>query len=505
MTGQTTRVRRRQPAPAQAAAVEAGLHFGPTAAYAPLASAQVRRLIDAALSLLEDVGVGFPAGSEACALFAAAGCTVADDGVVRIPRSVVEASLGSVARETRLWDRDGINHITLDDRHTWFFPGMTCINVYDRESGEVRPSTAADLAMITRLADALPNIDGVCIACKDVEHSDIVGEVGEFAVMARNTRKPLEYLCEHAESLATVIELAAAIRGGRQALQDKPYFLQIITPLPVNYADTHADQLILAARSGVPVSVGTLPIGGASSPITPAGCIAQSLATDFAGMTLAQLAAPGSFVIGSSDVCFMEPSTGAIGNFTQTALADMVMCQVRRELGLPSFTGVAGYSSARRFDEDAVWELSSTLMQAFYSRPATCDYLGSLDGGMIYSMAALVFCDDLVGMLRSLWEGMALDDDALAVTQAREVGPRGNYLALRHTVSHCREHLWQSRYFGAKLPTTSNDLKDQVLHERIEADLRQILATHRVPELPAAIEAELAAILRRFAAAHAAA
>ena len=76
--------------------------------------------------------------------------------------------------------------------------GMTCIKVYDLDSGEPRPSTAADLATITRVADALPHIDGVCIACKDVQHSDIHGEIAEFAIMAENTTKPLEYLCEHA-------------------------------------------------------------------------------------------------------------------------------------------------------------------------------------------------------------------------------------------------------------------------------------------------------------------
>jgi len=458
-----------------------------------------QRLIDAALSLLEDVGVGFEPGSEACRLFAAAGCVVEPDGVVRMGRMLVEDALASVSREAKLWNRDGTSYLSLDDRHTWFFPGMTCVNVFDRVTGLARPSTAQDLALITRVADALPNIDGVCVACKDVPNSDIHGEIGEFVTMAANTTKPLEYLCENAESLGVAIDIACVIRGSRERLRERPYFLQIITPLPLNYARCHSDQVIMAARAGIPASVGTLPIGGASSPITAAGCIAQSLATDFAGMVLGQLAARGSFVIGSSDVCFMEPATGAIGNFAQTALSDMVMCQVRRELRLPSFTGVGGHSAARRFNQDAVWEISTGLMQAFYSRPATCDYLGSLDAGMTYSLQALVLCDDFAGLLRSLWQGIALDDDALALDVARSIGARGNYLAQRHTASHCRDHLWQSRYFGARLPTSSNDFADQELHDRIEADLESIIATHQVPALAPAVVEEIAAIRRRFA------
>jgi trimethylamine:corrinoid methyltransferase-like protein len=502
MHAESHRPRKRQPRPPPPRLEDPGLHFGPTLAYEPLAPGLPRRLIDAALALLEDVGVAFDMESEAPAMFAAAGCDVAADGITRIPRAVVESALASTARQARLWDRDGRHSILLDCQHTWFFPGMTCIKVYDLETGERRESTGADLAAITRVADALANIDGVCVACKDIPNSDIHGEIGEFAIMARNTVKPLEFLCEHAASFGVAIEMAAAIRGGREALAAKPYFLQIITPLPVNYAKTHVDQVLLAARSGVPASVGTLPIGGASSPITVAGCIVQSLATDFAGMTLAQLANRGAFVIGSSDVCFMEPATGSIGNFVQASLADMVMCQVRRELGLPTFTGVGGQSVARRFNQDAVWEISSNMMQTFYSRPATCDYLGSLDEGITYSLHSLLLCDDLAGLLRSLWQGVKVDEDTLAVALARSVGPRGNYLALDHTASHCREQLWQTRYFGPHIPTSMSSLPDQELRERLDAEVRRLVATHQVPDLPPALVADLDAIRARFRASY---
>ena len=499
MHAESARPRRRQPRAATPRPEDPGLHFGSTQPHDPLGAGQARRLIDSALTLLEQTGVAFDVDSEAPALFAAAGCDVADDGVVRIPRAVAEAALASCAKQARLWDRDGTHSILLDCQHTWFFPGMTCIKVYDLETGERRESTGADLATITRVADALPNIDGVCVACKDIPNSDMRGEIGEFAIMARNTTKPLEYLCEHAASFGAAIEMAAAIRGGLEALAAKPYFLQIITPLPLNYAATHIEQVLLAARHGIPASVGTLPIGGASSPITVAGCIAQSLATDFAGMTLAQLARPGAFVIGSSDVCFMEPATGSIGNFLQASLADMAMCQVRRELQLPSFTGVGGQSVARRFNQDAVWEISSNMMQTFYSRPATCDYLGSLDEGITYSLHSLLLCDDLAGLLRSLWQGIRIDDDSLAVGLAASVGPRGNYLALDHTASHCREQIWQTRFLGPHIPTSMSSQPDRELNERIDIELRRILGGHRVPDLPAALADELERIGDRVA------
>jgi len=482
-----------------AAPVERGRHGGLTNPYAPLPQHDVELLIESAYALLRDTGCAFEPGTEAIDLFRAAGCAVSDDGIVRFDPDLVRQSIASTAKSARLWGRAGTTYIDLDMDHTWFMPGMTCIKVYDLDTGKLRESTADDLATITRLADALPNMDGVCVSCKDVPNSDIYGEINEFAILIQNTTKPLEYLCENAESFSVAIEMAAAVRGSREALVEKPYFLQIVTPLPLCYWQTHSDQIIVGARAGIPMSVGTLPIGGASTPITMAGCMVNSLATDCAAMVLGQLARRGSFVIGSSDVCFMEPSTGGIGNFAHTSFADCAVHQVRRHIGIPSFTGFAGQSVARRFNQDAVWEISASMMQAFFSRPGTLDYLGSLDEGISFSMHALCLCDELAGLLRSMWQGMKVDSETVALELAHEVGPRGNYLAQIHTATHCRDQLWRARYLGPRIPLSTSDAPDKELFERIDEDLRRILPAHTPASLAPAVAAGLGEIQRRFA------
>ena len=473
-------------------------HVGKTAPYDILAADGAQRIIDASLELLASSGVVFEPGSEATEIFADNGCDVSSEGIVRIAPELVREAIATVSKSAKLWDRDGSGFIRIDKDHTCFFPGMTCIKVYDLETGETRPSNREDLETITRVADALPNIDGVCISCKNVEQSDIFGEIDEFAAMLENTTKPLEYLCEHSQSLDVVIEMAAAIRGGYDALRDKPYFLHIVTPLPLNFAKSHSDQIIAAVRAGVPVVSGTLPIGGASSPVTVAGCLTQSLVTDLAAMVLGQLVERGSFCIGGSDVSFMEPATGGIGSYVQASLAEMAITQVMRQLDLPSMTGTAGCSVARRFNQDAVWELSSTMMQTFYSRPATCDYLGSLDEGISYSLHALLFCDDLAGLLRHLWKGFAVDEDNLALELARKVGPLGNYLAELHTVDHTRSQAWASRYLGANIPLSDDGQPDLDLFDRIDNDLRQVLKKHQPTALGDDMLKEIQAIQERF-------
>ncbi|MCB6180175.1 trimethylamine methyltransferase family protein [Rhodobacter sp. Har01] len=488
----------RQSRPADAIPSPRGPHSRTTRPYDPIPADQADRIVEAALTLLSEIGLRFEPGTEADALLAAAGCRVGE-GVVRMPASVVRAALASCAKSTRLWNRDGTKGIDIDRHHTWFMPGMTCIKVFDPVTGEPRDSTGDDLATIIRLADGLPNIDAVCVACKDVPNSTLAGEIGEFFCMMENTTKPLEFLGEWTASLEAAIAMAAALRGGRDRLAERPYFLHIVTPLPLSYAQGHSEQIILAARAGIPVSVGTLAIGGASTPITMAGTVLQCLATDFAGMVLGQAARRGAFCIGSTNPLFMEPATGGIGNLSQTMLAEQMICQVRRQLDLPSLTGLGGDARARRFGEDAVFEIATMMGQIYHTRPATCDYLGSLDQGITFSLHALLLCDDHAGLLRMLWAGADISDETLALDVLRETGLTGSVLGHAHTARHCRTGHWASRYFAGNEPLSTTDLPDETLFQRIDRDLRARLAAPGPDPLPPELAAQLRAIQLRFA------
>ncbi|WP_413874976.1 trimethylamine methyltransferase family protein [Albidovulum sp.] len=485
--------------PGAAAPADRGLHSTVNRPYDPIAPEEAGRILDAAISYVAEIGVRFEPGTEADAIFAAGGCAVAG-GLVRIPAAITRAALQSCAKSVRLWNRDGTRYLDVDKDHCWFIPGMTCIKVYDPDTGAPRDSTLADLARITRIADGLEHIDAVCVACKDIPNSTPAGEIGEFLCLMENTAKPLEFLCEHDGTLRAAIEMAAELRGGREALRERPYFLHLVTPLPASYAATHVEQILTCARAGVPVVCGTVAFGGASSPITVAGCVMHALATDFAAMVLAQLAVPGAFCIGAGMAYFMEAATGAIGSIAQVMLGEQIICQIRRQIGIPSFTAFAGRVKARRFNQDAVWELSTLMTQVYFCRPATCDYLGLHDNGITYSVHSLLLANDLAGLLRTLWRGAPVTDDQIALGVAREIGPFGNYLGHAHTAHHCRAVNWPSLYLGANAPLSATDKPDLDLGERIDLDLARRLAGPAPAPLDRALHARLRAIAARHSA-----
>lgn len=471
-----------------------GRHSTRTRAYDPISDLDADRILNEVFDHLATLGCRFDPGTEADALMAAAGCEVMGNGVIRIPEPVTRAALAGCAKTVKLWNRDATHALDIDTDHTWFMPGMTCIKVHDLTTGEHRFSTCDDLATITRLADGLDHIDAVCVSVKDVPNSTRWGEVGEFLTLMENTTKPLEFLCEWTSSLQAAIDMAACLRGGRDALREKPYFLQIITPLPLNYAVPHIEQILFCARSGVPAQLGTIAIGGASSPITTAGTIVHCLATDFAGMVLAQAAVPGAFAVGSTNPYFMEVATGGIGNLPQTMLAEQIICQIRRRLGLPSFTGLGGEAHSSRFSADSVFEVAMMMGQFYHTRPATCDYLGSVDQGMTYSPQSLLLCNDIAGMLRAMWQGTVVDEDTLALDLSREIGLFGTVLGHPHTARHCRDGQWNSPFFGGNEPlsTTNKPYEDLIL--RVDRALRARLAMPGPAPLPADLCAQLHAI-----------
>ncbi len=461
-----------------------GLHDALMAPYDPLSEKSVNDLIEAACEILRDIGVGFdPVDDLTLGLLHDAGCDISDPANVKIPTAVVKDAIQSVAKSTRLWDRAGESYIQLDHHHTWFFPGMTCIQVFDENAPDgVRPSRREDMVDIVKLADALPNMDGVCVPVKIVENSTIHGEIDEFSVMLEHTSKPLEFLCEYEETLDVVIEMASIIRGGKDKLAEKPYFCQLVTPLPLFFAPTHTHQIINCARTGVPIAAGTQTTGGASSPITMAGCIAHALATDFTSLVLSQLANKEAFCMVGTDVAYMESATGGTGGFSQSYLSDMAHCQIMRSLGLPSATGIGGEGTSRRFDEDSVWEVGVNMTQTLYARPATVDFCGSMDEGLTFSTHSLVFCDDQVGLLRKIWEGITVNDEMLAMDLTRSEGSLGNYFANPHTAKHCRAEYWNSKFNGANLPLSSGGLPDEKLITRIEKYMAELMENH-VPKV----------------------
>ena len=132
--------------------------------------------------------------------------------------------------------------------------------------------------------------------------------------------------------------------------------------------------------------------------------------------------------------------------------------------------------------------------QFYHCRPATCDYLGSVDQGITYSPQSLMLCNDIAGMLRAMWQGTVVDEDTLALDLTREIGLFGTVLGHAHTARHCRNAAWNSPFFGGNEPLSTTDKPYEDLTTRVDRALRERLALPGPVPLPNDIRAQLHAI-----------
>jgi trimethylamine:corrinoid methyltransferase-like protein len=477
---------------------ESRTYCGNVPPYEPLSDADVEKIISATFQLMREVGVKFDPEPRAMELFSKAGCDISD-GIVKFPSDLVRASVDSACKSFKLWNRPGSGYIEFSERDMVFMAGCTCPNVVDLATGEKRLGTRDDIATIARVADALANIDGVCLPCKIVESSDVYGQIEEFAVLATNTSKPLNYLCEDELPLKAAIEIAVAIRDGQDRLREKPYFSFFVTPLPLYFAKQHINHIFLCVESGIPLTSLTVTIGGASSPVTVAGSVVHSLATDFACVVLSQLIEGGSFCGCGSVLAFIDPMTGNMGGLPEMDLAELIKNQALRHIGLPPAGSFAGASMDTRFSQYSVSLATASMLRTFYTQPGHSWHLGMIDSGTTFSLHSLLYCNELAGWLRRMWQEMRVDDEALAVDVTRAVGPGGDYLAEMHTATHCRSELWNPKYLRASLAAGDGaDAGGGDLAGVIDKDLRDILENHRPDPLGNEVQRRIDGILKKF-------
>jgi trimethylamine--corrinoid protein Co-methyltransferase len=115
---------------------------------------------------------------------------------------------------------------------------------------------------------------------------------------------------------------------------------------------------------------------------------------------------------------------------------------------------------------------------------------------MSCSYEQYVIDNEMLGMVARILEGIRVTPDTLSFEQIKEVGPRGNFMGLRHTLNHIRSEHYLPRLFDRTTYDTWEASGAKDIREVAREKAREILLTHEVEPLPAGVKEELAAIIR---------
>lgn len=409
----------------------------------PISDDQCRVIHETALTILDEIGLA-EAPEEVIALLKPHGASLDPEGRLMIPPVLIEKAMAELPKQFTLFSRGDHKDLLLGRGHAYLGSGgASPQRLSHDESGKAcfRPSTLSDLHDAARLVDALPHIDFfarsfVAGDMPDAESLDINTAYACFS----GTTKPVLTSASTAAHAESVISMAEMIAGSGEALRDKPFFgFNINHAVPPLRLDGESCQVIITAvRSGVPVMINTFGQLGASSPVTLAGCLAQTMAETLAGMVIAWAVNPGAKAVFGPRPMITDLRTGGMaGGSGEQALLTAATAQMARFYGWPSST-IAGATDSKTLDAQSGYEKAINISLAV---AAGVDLItqaaGAQAGLMAASLAAYVIDNDMLGAIARASQHPLVNDETLALEDIRAVS-RGEGHFLGQTMTMAR-------------------------------------------------------------------
>ncbi|MGL6279534.1 MAG: trimethylamine methyltransferase family protein [Gaiella sp.] len=465
--------------------------------YRPLAVAEIERIHDAALEVLERVGIGEPI-PEILDYALPRGCSLDERGRLLFPRRLVEELLEGACRSYVRHGVDSTLDQQLDGERVYFATSGEAVTVLDHATRTFRPSTLVDLYDAARLVDRLDNVDGYGQPFVATEHSSdlLVHDVNAAYAALAGTRKPISLSIATVEHLEPLLALFDLVAGGEGAFLDRPFCTVGGCPIvsPLRFGRENAEVLVRAVELGLVYDIAVAPQAGATAPAALAGTLVQCHAETLSCLCVANMIRPGTPFDYGMWPFVSDLRTGAFtGGGGEEALLMAASAQIANHLGLPSSVA-AGMTDAKSMDAQAGYEKGiSIAAAALAGGNLVSAYPGIVGSLMGQSFEGLVIDNDLLGGVQRVLQGIEVTDETLSVDVIAEtVAGVGHFLGHEQTLRLMRSEFRYPELADRSSPGAWEDEGSPPIVDRAHERVREILSTH----YPAYIAPELDAALR---------
>ena len=444
----------------------------------------IGRILREAFALLMNPGVRV--GSAVVELLRSAGVEVGvadNDGVARIPESLVRRCLASTPRDFCLYNRQGEKavHYGGDDVH--FDPGSCCVQMLDPETLEARQSETRDLVRIVQVTETLPQFaaQSTAVVCSDAPTA--IGDLYRLFIVLQHSDKPVVTGSFSAAGLQGMIDLLAADSGSPDKLRQQPRAVFDVCPSPpLNWSEFGSHNLLDLARAGVPAQIVSMPLAGGTAPVTLAGSVTQHAAETLAGITLHQLAGPGSPIVwGGAPAIFDMRTGGAPMGAVETAMLNLACAEVGKHLGLPTH-GYLVATDSKFVDAQAGAESARSAMLGALAGINMISGAGMLESLACFSVEKLVIDAESIASAQRLARGIEVRGESLATAMFAQTGLSGEFLQLKETRALFRQEQYLPSSVIDRSARGSEPPSDVFTRARTRAD--ELVSKYRKPSLP---------------------
>lgn len=442
------------------------------------------QILSEAIDVLGKTGV-LVENETALRLLSDAGCECQGQ-TMRFKQNLIEESLKTVPHSITMYDRGGDPAMDLEGDAVHFDPGSGALTILDPATLEQREPVTRDLVRFSILTDALKNITAQSTEMIPTDVPNAMQDRYRLYIGLQFCQKPIVTGTFVLESFEIMKDMLVAVRGSERALREKPLAIFDCCPSPpLKWSNLTCQNLIDASRAGIPAELISMPLTGATAPVTLAGSLVQLVAENLSGIVIHQLAQPGSPIIfgGSPSAFDMRKGTTPMGAM-ETMMIGAAYVQIGKRLGLPTHAYL-GQSDAKIVDGQAGLE---TGMGALVAAQAGANIIagpGMLDFERCQSLEKLVLDNEICGMALRMTRGIEARGDRFGGDLYGDITNGSHFFTSEETRRWYREELDQA---GPVIDRDTYDAwKDQGKQsawDRACAEVERILSSHKVEPLP---------------------
>ena len=446
----------------------------------------VKQIIDEALQLLIDPGIKVQSEAARKLLEEAGANTDNTNEVVHIPEKLVYSALETVPHQFYLYDQEGNPTINYGGNAVQFDPGSSGVHILDPDTNEHRPSYTNDLVKIIKLTEMLPQFDAqsTAVICNEVPKP--ISDLYRLYLVLLYSKKPIVTGAFAIPTLKVMLDMLAIFAGSSEALAQRPTAVFDVCPSPpLIWSNFGAQNLIDLAKAGVPAQMVSMPLAGATAPVTLIGSVVQHTAECLSGLVIHQLSKAGSPLVwgGAPAIFDMRKGTTPMGAI-ETALIDASYAQVGKYLGLPTH-GYLCASDAKVIDAQAGLESGMSATIGALAGINMISGAGMLDFLACFSLEKLVIDAEIVGMVKRMLSGVNTPTSTLATAMFEGINFKGDFLKQKIT----RDLFPKEQYLPSKVIDRDSIRgwhQDGSLDAlaRAKNQVEQLLSEYQIPDTP---------------------
>ncbi|TFG09592.1 MAG: hypothetical protein EU535_08950, partial [Promethearchaeota archaeon] len=326
---------------------------------------------------------------------------------VFIPEDLIDRCLQNVPEEIKLYDREGENPLVLSGERVHYDPGSAAILVLDDNTGRIRNAESTDFIRFSKITGHLKYIDAQSTALIYQDVPKNAQDWHRLYLALSYCHKPVITGTFRKESFSIMQELLLACRTSEKSLAHKPLAIFDACPSPpLKWSDLTTQSVIDAAKSMIPSEFVSMPLAGASAPITLLGSITQHCAESLAGVVIAQLARNGAPIIwgGSPAILDMKTGTTPMGAI-ETMMINLGDVEMGKFLKIPPHDYMS-LSDSKVPDSQAGFEAGMGALLAGLAGINMISGPGMLDFESTQSIEKLIIDNEICGMVKRFIRGI---------------------------------------------------------------------------------------------------